>query len=883
MEFERKIVLIIKSKIRRFAGELYENRLINELVLKNIDILHKKISPELCCRYILQSFYISRNVKYEHSRHRAFCEVLSKFSGFDLLLSEMKGHRKEQGSDSTDDDCVLCKSDLTTIYKNLCKHSYRWEAIARLLLRETALVKRIKSNQQLRDDDSRLYELLDMWLQQDNVRLSELFEVLSSESVYLTKEAISLKELILAAHSHLPVYSSRSESVSPVIITSVTEIEETDSEIAILLEARHVGPNKRYSWFRNGVEIECGVGSIICVRITDIEQEGAYSCGEKNRIFSSINITVKTPIDKYTKHLSENYATKKEVKADTWPQVKQSTYINLATVTEKNIEVTHDISRHSIRGDLDDIYLGKTDTDYKSSFTSMKPGHRILIAGRPGSGKSTFVNKIAKDWSKCDIHFQSVRLLFLVHLRSFQSNPDVQLKDVVGQYFKDELDLATICSYCVKSKGLGYCFILDGLDEYQPRRKDVFIYQLIQKQCLEKAIVLTASRPAAIAEYREEADKQIEVLGFFNKQISKYINSYKFSTADRCSSLKRYLDNHPNIHHMCYLPIQSAMICFLFDLNENLPDTETQIYMEFAKHAILRSLYRYEDKKHTYLESVHSLTGDDRKVFLDICSIAFEKTQASLQILLQSDMDKFNKDIKIGDSLGLITIDTKATSLGYLNMYTFCHLTFQEFLAAYHIYCQNDEVRHKILMEYASKEHMQIVFKFFGGLVKFDSDFLFKVLIENSNFKHLFRIQCALKAQQNRICDNVCSSVLQFTNSFMTSSDFTALGYVISNAKKNPCMHITLDCSPTKENLDAFTKAVEGNLSVISLEFRGSVNGNFQILNNLVNALPSLQVLGIADTIQDHSDIESLLFPCLLHQFLRINRCPLNVTTLSQP
>ncbi|NKC02323.1 MAG: hypothetical protein GKR90_28005 [Pseudomonadales bacterium] len=48
------------------------------------------------------------------------------------------------------------------------------------------------------------------------------------------------------------------------------------------------------------------------------------------------------------------------------------------------------------------------------------------------------------------------------------------------------------------------------------------------------------------------------------------------------------------------------------------------------------------------------------------------------------------------------------------------------------------------------------------------------------------------------------------------------------------------------------------NLSVISIEFRGSVNGNFQILNNLVNALPSLQVLGIADTIQDHSDIVNL-------------------------
>ncbi len=81
-------------------------------------------------------------------------------------------------------------------------------------------------------------------LQQDNVRLSDLFKVLSSKSVYLTKEAIFLKEQILAAHNLLPVYSSISESVSPAILASVTEIEETDYEIPILLEARLREPNQ---------------------------------------------------------------------------------------------------------------------------------------------------------------------------------------------------------------------------------------------------------------------------------------------------------------------------------------------------------------------------------------------------------------------------------------------------------------------------------------------------------------------------------------------------------------------------------------------------------------------------------------------------------------
>ncbi len=119
-------------------------------------------------------------------------------------------------------------------------------------------------------------------------------------------------------------------------------------------------------------------------------------------------------------------------------------------------------------------------------------------------------------------------------------------------------------SLYILKQGAGICFILDGLDEYQPSNKENFIFKLINKKILDKCVVIVASQPAAVARYRS-ANRHIEVLGFFKKQISEYIDSYNFSAdpAHSKSMLKHYLKERPNVYHMYYLP-QLAMVCFLF-------------------------------------------------------------------------------------------------------------------------------------------------------------------------------------------------------------------------------------------------------------------------------------------------------------------------------
>lgn len=92
--------------------------------------------------------------------------------------------------------------------------------------------------------------------------------------------------------------------------------------------------------------------------------------------------------------------------------------------------------------------------------------------------------------------------------------------------------------------------------------------------------------------FRSISTSRIEVLGFLKDQIREYIKHYNFSTESKGVDLYRYLNQHPNVHHMCYLPIHVAMVCFLFDNNieADIPTTETEIYRDFTKFSCFVSI-----------------------------------------------------------------------------------------------------------------------------------------------------------------------------------------------------------------------------------------------------------------------------------------------------
>ena len=657
---------------------------------------------------------------------------------------------------------------------------------------------------------------------------------------------------ILNSESHF----DRSESTKIVkcFVSSNIYLEEPCLESTIIVEVKvktHKPATITYQWFKNGLLEFSETLSMLCIHVRDITAEGEYSCIYRHPLCTSairsdpITVHVETLLDKYKSYFTARYCSKPDVMPDTWPHVSQSTYINLAVVYGSGARMSEEYSQQTIRGDADDVFGCKGNVSYQEAFSNISYGDRVLVVGRPGSGKTTLVHRVSQDWGSL-LTLGGVKCLFLISLRNFHSNPSIGLKELVRCYFDSEEDASTICEYIEKHQGLGVCFILDGLDEYQPQVEETYIDKLIKVHSLPRAIIIVASRPAAVAKYRSHKKKCIEVLGFFKKQIQEYIDSYTFKCQNKCSALKQYLIHHPNVHHMCYLPIQTAMICFLYDVDgDALPNTETKIYCEFTKHTILRALYR--GKSQVKLQTLDCLQGTARDNFLVICKLAFEKTKISEQVLEKGEIEGIYTEGRIEESLGLITIDLKAAISGFQNKYSFCHLTFQEFLAAYHISKLEVQEQLAIIQSCGPMKHMYMVFKFYCGLVKFEEGCgRFKELLEVAKFETVHKLHCCFESQQPATCDFVADKGM-IDGYFRTPSDYTCLGYVVVNAKKITVRMIgveDVDASLNEECVEAFIKATNGTRRTATPVELLSFEGKFSEQHlELVRACPSLLVV----------------------------------------
>ena len=294
-----------------------------------------------------------------------------------------------------------------------------------------------------------------------------------------------------------------------------------------------------------------------------------------------------------------------------------------------------------------------------------------------------------------------------------------------------------MCALIEGSQGKGVVFALDGLDEYCPEKKKIkstFVHQLIKGEVLPNSIVIVASRPAASQKYRRDATKCIEVLGFLKQQIYDYINSYYVGDKEKVLGLRTYLEHHPNVMHMCYLPLHMAMVAYLYDIEgASLPQTETEIYKHFTLSTLLRSIRKrsinqMEIDEEQDLSSFEDLSPDDKILFDLILELAFRATVVKprqvfsakdVKELLNKHSNNYGND---EGSLGLVVVDRYFVKYGLKEIYTFLHLTFQEYLAACHIVQLSPQAQEELIQKYGGDKTLGVVWKFYCGMTQFSGE-----------------------------------------------------------------------------------------------------------------------------------------------------------------
>ncbi|XP_038657033.1 uncharacterized protein LOC119968004 [Scyliorhinus canicula] len=379
-----------------------------------------------------------------------------------------------------------------------------------------------------------------------------------------------------------------------------------------------------------------------------------------------------------------------------------------------------------LRRELEKIRM---DQLFQSSFSQRKSkfGNSAAVIGVLGIGKTTMVQKIVCDWATGKIysHFQFV---FSFKFRDLNSvNCRINLRNLILFFYPY---FGNVLGELWKNPG-GLLFIFDSLDEFkdfgdkqrnaEPQSKCTdpecwcevsdIVYSLIQHKLLPGCSVLVTSRPTAL-HLLEKAEISVwaEILGFVGDERKEYFNKF-FEDQTVAAAVFKHVEENEILYTMCYNP----SYCWILGLSlgpfftqsdrkqQRVPKTITQLY----------SYYIYNILKNHSRE-----IESPRDVLLKLGEMAFTGVSEKKIVFRNGDLIKYNlqpSQFLSGFLMELIERDVSAQSV----VYTFPHLTIQEFVAALALFLTPDPGDiGKLLSEAQSKEdgRFEIFLRFVAGL-----------------------------------------------------------------------------------------------------------------------------------------------------------------------
>ncbi len=777
----------------RLAQKLSERLVISKDVYKIITSLSGGVNSQVIARYILRQ--VGEKVESEDQAYSTFIEVLSELN-LHSLCAEITLLRSFTGSSQTCD--MLSAKDIPALMKKLAPVAYKWYEIGIALILPRNVMKECESKG---NNILKLNEVIYEWVMGNHEHA--LQPTLSNLNECLTGPLVGVHEISISSKSEHTKPHCKRAKLSLKIEYASGDCEVTDGKSTLLEVRASISEGVSYQWMKDSEYLSdgedyCGTRTdILVIKHAHQGMEGQYTCtverGQEKLV--SQETKVKIVYSQEKESLLLKYVCQREVPKDSWPPVITKTFTNLVLIEQTKMQ-TNKYS-YSMRGNIDDIVESKEKIEYSTVFGQYQSGSFVLVEGRPGSGKTTLVHKVVRDWAVNEGTLKGAKLVFLVPLRLLQVvGSDKSLSDLIDFIYCDSEMSSSIATECKKTLGEGICIILDGLDEYQRRdASDSIVYQLTLINCLPNAMIIVASRPVASSrlKHSDVLIKHIEVIGFNYDQIFHFISNYPFEMSASMNSIvskiRSHFDLHPNLLHMCYLPVHAAMICYLFqDFQGTLPVTKTEVYFEFTKSLVLRSLHRKDSS--IRIQSFSDLPAKEYEHFQNLCRLAFYMTIQSQQIARHSNIiDSIWAEVSIDDSsfLGLVNIEHSSDRCGHDKFYSFLHLSLQEYLAAYFMAIVSDDDQITAIQRYWGCKEMYQVWLFFCGIVK-KADKLIELaqIFPYQYFSYPFLFQCAFESQLKPVCDAVkaleLSTQLCLSNILINPMDFIAIEYVLSDS-----------------------------------------------------------------------------------------------------
>jgi predicted NACHT family NTPase len=343
-----------------------------------------------------------------------------------------------------------------------------------------------------------------------------------------------------------------------------------------------------------------------------------------------------------------------------------------------------------LRNDFDRLGLGQRGKR-SPGFEVAAQYPRLMILGKPGSGKSTFLRHLAV--ACCKDEFLADYIPILIELRDINAS-EFNLLNHIHQEF-DLADEEQTKQILKQGKVL---ILLDGLDEVPGQsRHEVqdHIYKFSQFQHYYKNRFILTCRTQTI-EYISDKFKPVEVADFNPEQVEFFALNWFTAlaeTPEQGATLKAHFmaklrlpQNKPTAE-LAVTPILLSLTCGVFDYLKDLPPKRSDLY----EQGINLLLDKWDEKRGVRRElgseAYRKLSvGEKKKLLSYLAARKFEQEQYVL-------FDQGELQGYIAEYLGISTedseavLDAVAAQHGLLieraqGFWSFSHLTFQEYFAA---------------------------------------------------------------------------------------------------------------------------------------------------------------------------------------------------------
>uniref|UniRef100_A0A8B9HC91 B30.2/SPRY domain-containing protein n=1 Tax=Astyanax mexicanus TaxID=7994 RepID=A0A8B9HC91_ASTMX len=328
-----------------------------------------------------------------------------------------------------------------------------------------------------------------------------------------------------------------------------------------------------------------------------------------------------------------------------------------------------------------------------------RPIRTVLTKGVAGIGKTVSVQKFILDWAEGKVN-QDVLFIFPLPFRelNLMKKKRLSLVNLLQRFFPETQDLKPR-----HYKSYKIMFIFDGLDEcrlpldFQNNKNlmnikekssvDVLLTNLIKGNLLPSALLWITSRPAAVSQIPPYCVDQVtEVRGFSDPQKEEYFRK-RIRNQDLANKVFTHIKSSRSLYIMCHIPVFCWITATVLErmLSEaesgEIPKTLTQMFTHFLIFQIKHKSQKYSGKSDPDPQQT-------RESILALGKLAFQQLEKGNLIFYEEDLRESGINVREASVYsGVCTqIFREEHELHLGKVFSFVHLSIQEFLAALYVF-----------------------------------------------------------------------------------------------------------------------------------------------------------------------------------------------------